>query len=177
MSCRHLSPAERYCIEIELKKKVSHNQIAKAAGRSRSTVSREIRRNTGLSYRHKQVDRFARERHSVKAKAIKMTEEMKYIVAVCLKKDRSPEQIAGRFQYEGLISLHRETVYQYTLTDKAEGGFLYRHLRRHEETYRKLTDPLIAASVFPIEKILTNVRSRPTTDRRPGSRYNHRKKS
>ena len=47
MSCKHLSSAERYCIEIELKKKVSHNQIAEAVGHSQSTVSREISRNTG----------------------------------------------------------------------------------------------------------------------------------
>ncbi|MCI5224481.1 MAG: IS30 family transposase, partial [Candidatus Electrothrix sp. AR4] len=39
---------------------MSHNQIAKAIGRSQSTVSREISRNTGLrGYRNKQADRFA----------------------------------------------------------------------------------------------------------------------
>ncbi|RWX43719.1 Helix-turn-helix domain-containing protein [Candidatus Electrothrix marina] len=39
MSCTHLSLAERYHIEIELKMNVSPNQIAKAVGRSQSTVS------------------------------------------------------------------------------------------------------------------------------------------
>ena len=138
MSCNHLSSAERYCIEIELKKKVSHNQIAKATGRSQSTVSREISRNTGLrGYRNKQADRFAHERHADKAKAIKMTEEIGYIVSVCLQSDRSPEQIAGRLREEGAVSLHHETVYQYILTDKANGGQLYRQLRHQEKTYRK----------------------------------------
>lgn len=138
MSYNHLSSAERYYIEIELKKKVSHNQIAKAIGRSQSTVSREISRNTGLrGYRNKQADRFARDRHVDKVKAIKMTEEIKYIVSVCLQSDWSPEQIAGRLREEAIVSLHHETVYQYILTDKANGGQLYRQLRHQEKTYRK----------------------------------------
>ncbi len=138
MSCEHLSSAERYCIEIELKKKVPHNQIAEAIGRSQSTVSREISRNRGLrGYRNKQADQFARKRHADKAKAIKMTEEIKYIVSVCLRSDRSPGQIAGRLRDESIVSLHHETVYQYILTDKTNGGQLYRHLRRQEKTYRK----------------------------------------
>jgi len=123
MSYRHLSLAERYYIEIELKKGVSINQIAKALGRSQSTVSREIHRNTGLrGYRNKQADRLARERHAVKPKRIKVIEEIKYIIGVCLKNDWSPEQVAGRLRSEGIISLHHETIYQYILKDKSEGG-------------------------------------------------------
>lgn len=138
MSYKHLSSAERYYIEIELKKKVPHNQIAEATGRSQSTVSREISRNTGMKgYRNKQADRFARERRAGKAKAVKMTDEIKYIISVCLQHDRSPEQISGRLSEEGAVSLHHETVYQYILTDKANGGQLYRHLRHQGKTYRK----------------------------------------
>lgn len=138
MSYKHLSSAERYYIEIELKKEVPHNQIAKAIGRSQSTISREISRNTGLrGYRNKQADRFARERHTDKAKAVKMTEEIKYIISVCLQNDWSPEQIAGRLCEEGIVSLHHETIYQYILTDKANGGQLYKHLRHQGKTYRK----------------------------------------
>ena len=138
MSYRHLSLAERYYIEIELKKGVSLNQIAKALGRSQSTVSREIHRNTGLrGYRNKQADRLARERHAVKPKRIKVIEEIKYIIGVCLKNDWSPEQVAGRLRSEGIISLHHETIYQYILKDKSEGGELYKHLRHQRKTYRK----------------------------------------
>ena len=138
MSYRHLSLAERYYIEIELKKGVSLNQIAKALGRSQSTVSREIHRNTGLrGYRNKQADRLARERHAIKPKCIKLIEEIKYIIGVCLKNDWSPEQVAGRLRSEGIISLHHETIYQYILKDTSEGGKLYKHLRHQRKTYRK----------------------------------------
>ena len=138
MRYQHLSLAERYYIEIERKKEVSINQIAKAIGRSQSTISREICRNTGQrGYRHQQADRFARERHSDKPKAIKFISEIKYLIDVCLQCDWSPEQIAGRFKDEGLISLHHETIYQYILIDKANGGSLYKHLRHQNKTYRK----------------------------------------
>ena len=56
MSYAHLSLEERHYIEIELKAGRSMNQIAKALGRSQSTLSREISRNTGQrGYRHKQA--------------------------------------------------------------------------------------------------------------------------
>ena len=48
MGYKHLSFAERHFIAIGLRNKMSHNQIAQAIGRSQSTISREISRNTGL---------------------------------------------------------------------------------------------------------------------------------
>jgi len=138
MSYLHLSLAERYYIEIELKMEVSINKIAKAMGRSQSTISREIRRNTGQrGYRHKQANRLANERHTNKAKAVKLTDEIQYVIGVCLRNDWSPEQISGRLHDEGIISLHHETVYQFILADKANGGMLYKHLRHQGKTYRK----------------------------------------
>ncbi len=85
------------------KKEVSHNQIAKDLGRSQATIPREILRNTGLrGYRHKQADRLTAERHAKKPKFVKLTDEIKYLLGVCLRNDWSPEQIAGRFHDEGL---------------------------------------------------------------------------
>jgi len=138
MSYHHLSLVERYYIEIELKKKVSINKIAQAMGRSQSTIFREVQRNTGLrGYRHKQAHRFAEERHAKKPKAIKLTEEITYLITACLTREWSPEQIVGRFADDGMISLHHETIYQFVLADKALGGQLYKHLRHQNKTYRK----------------------------------------
>lgn len=138
MSYLHLSLAERYYIEIELKMEVSINSIAKAMGRSQSTISREIHRNTGQrGYRHKQADRLTDERHANKPKPVKLTDEIKYLISACLQNDWSPEQISGRLHDEEIILLHHETVYQFILTDKANGGELYKHLRHQGKTYRK----------------------------------------
>lgn len=138
MRYKHLSLAERYYIQVEWKKKVSQNKIAEAIGRSQSTISRELKRNRGKKgYRHKQADRFAHERQESKAKAVKMTEEMKYIVSVCILNDWSPEQVSGRLHEEGILSVHHETIYKYVLTDKKNGGLLYRRLRHQRKKYRK----------------------------------------
>lgn len=138
MSYQHLSLAERHYIEMNRKKEVSHNQIAKDLGRSQSTITREIRRNIGQrGYRHQQADCMAAARHGTKPKSVKLTAEVKYLLSVCLRNDWSPEQIAGRLHDEGLLSLHHETVYQFILADKAAGGQLYKHLRHQSKTYRK----------------------------------------
>lgn len=138
MSYQHLSLAERHYIEMSRKKGASRNQIAKDLGRSQSTISREILRNTGLrGYRHKQANRWTLDRHAVKPKFVKLTDDVKCLLNVCLRNDWSPEQIAGRFREEGLISLHHETIYQFILADKAIGGQLYKHLRHQGKTYRK----------------------------------------
>jgi IS30 family transposase len=138
MSYEHLSLAERHYIEIERKAGTSMNQIAKALGRSQSTLSREISRNTGQrGYRHQQANRLAEQRHKNKPKAVKFTEEIKQIIKGYLKQDWSPEQIAGRLEDDGMIKLHHETIYQYVLTDKKAGGTLYQYLRHQNKTYRK----------------------------------------
>jgi IS30 family transposase len=138
MSYQHLNLTERHYIEMCRKKGVSHNQIAKDLGRSQSTISREIRRNTGLrGYRHKQANRLTANRHAIKPKIVKLTDEVKFLLNVCLRNDWSPEQIVGRFREEGFMSLHHETVYQFILADKANGGLLYKHLRHQSKTYRK----------------------------------------
>ena len=138
VSYKHLSLTERHYIELERKMGTSANKIAKALDRSQGTVSREITRNSGLrGYRHQQADRKAQERHEIKPKSVKMSEDIKLIIKGYIEKDWSPEQIAGRLKKDGVISLHHETIYQYVLDDKKAGGELYLHLRHQKKTYRK----------------------------------------
>ncbi len=62
MAYRHLSLEERHYTELQLKEGVSQNKIAKALGRSQSTFSRELGRNTGQrGYRHQQAHGKAKE--------------------------------------------------------------------------------------------------------------------
>ena len=138
MGYSHLSLAERYYIELERKLGKSLNQIACDMGRSQSTILREVNRNTGLrGYRHQQANRKAQQRHKNKPKRVKLTNEIRFLVDLCLRCDWSPEQIVGRLKSMELISLHHETIYQYILTDKRQGGQLFTHLRHQNKTYRK----------------------------------------
>ena len=138
MSYKHLYPEERHYIEIELKNGTSQNKIAESLGRSQSSISRELGRNTGQrGYRNKQAESLAQERHKNKPKEVKLTDEIKCIINAHIEDDWSPEQVAGRLKNDGVISLHHETIYQHILADKKAGGELYKHLRHQNKTYRK----------------------------------------
>ena len=138
MNYKHLSLEERHYIEISLENEMTHSKIAVALGRNQSSISNEINRNTGKrGYRHKQAHEKARRRHKEKSKATKLTESIESLIIGYLKKDWSPEQIAGRLEKDGVIKLHHETIYQYVLSDKRSGGELYKHLRHQNKTYRK----------------------------------------
>ena len=114
------------------------SEIAKKLNRSQSTISREVDRNTGArGYRHKQAHRLTTERHQDKNKSVKLTPELITIIIEKLKEDYSPEQISGRLKLEGGNSIHHETIYQYILADKKNGGELYTLLRHKNKTYRK----------------------------------------
>lgn len=138
MNYNHLSLTERHYIEIERKNGTSHEKISKNLNRSQSTITREINRNTGLKgYRHKQAQSLATERHKTKEKAIKLTPDITIRIDDYIEEKWSPEQIAGRFKKDKIISLHHETIYNYILKNKEAGGDLYTHLRHQNKRYRK----------------------------------------
>ena len=49
----------------------------------------------------------------------------------------SPEQVAGRFRRDGLLSISHETIYRYVWEDRRRGGTLHRHLRQSPKQRRK----------------------------------------
>jgi IS30 family transposase len=138
MSYKHLSLEESHYIELSLKNEMTLTEIARMLDRSQSTIYRELARNTGRrGYRHRQAERLATERHEVKPKAIKLTDDIRLIIDKHIALDWSPEQICGRLKSDGILNLHHETIYHYILTDKQAGGELYKHLRHQKKTYRK----------------------------------------
>ena len=111
----------------------SPNQIAKHLDCHRSTISREMVRNTGgRGYRPQQAHRLAIERGHTARKAIKMTPETVCYLEQQIRQEHSPEQIAGRMKvdphYLGPTVSH-ERIYQHLWQDKAAGGDLYKYLR------------------------------------------------
>lgn len=138
MSYKHLSLEERHYIEVERKRGESLNNIARSLGRAQSSISREVNRNRGLrGYRYQQANRISQSRQRYKPKAHKLTDPIQGLIDRYLQEDWSPEQIVGRLNREGIASLHHETVYQYILRDKKDGGELYRYLRHKHKPYRK----------------------------------------
>jgi IS30 family transposase len=77
-------------------KKQGYNQtfITNSMGRSNSTISRELSRNTGnRGYRHKQANNLACEQYRQKNKHNELTAEIKHYISKKLKEYGSPEQI------------------------------------------------------------------------------------
>ena len=73
MSYAQLTQEERYQIHAYLQMSKTKTEIADFLGRDKSTIGREISRNTGgRGYRPKQAQELANERHRVKNKAIAM---------------------------------------------------------------------------------------------------------
>lgn len=129
MKYTQLTQEERYQIAALLKAEHDQTKIAMILGRHKSTISREIRRNTGLrGYRPRQAQRLTEQRRC--AKALPRISELAWShVDTLLKEDWSPEQISLWLKTEQAISISHEWIYQYILQDKAYGGGLYRHLR------------------------------------------------
>ena len=106
-------------------------------GCHKSTISREIRRNTGLrGYRPKQAQRLANERKQVKHQP-RITDDTWLIVEQLLTLDWSPEQISLWLKTFCGIAISHEWVYQFVLQDKANGGDLFKHLRCQKQRRKR----------------------------------------
>jgi len=137
MGCyTQLAHEERYQIRGLLKAGYNQSQIAEEMGRHRSTISREIARNSGLrGYRPAQAQRLAKERRQA-AVSRKISAEDWELVARLIRFDLSPEQASGRLCQEQGVKISPEWIYQFIYSDKAGGGDLHKHLRS-QKPYRK----------------------------------------
>ena len=101
--------------------------IARQTGRSKSTISEELQRNSGgRGYGHKQAQRKAeRRRHAASAVPRKLSEEHWERICEKLRLQWSPEQIAGWLRREGIVEISVSRIYARIWQDRAAGGHLY----------------------------------------------------
>ena len=133
MDYTHLTEEERYQIDDMRREGFNQASIAIALKRSKSTLSRELRRNEGdRGWRPRQAQLTATERLSARGSAnVKRSsiEAWAYAKKQLEQNQWSPEQIAGRLEMKGMATISHETIYQRVLEDKNAGGTLYSHLR------------------------------------------------
>ncbi len=136
---RHLSHEERCQIHALRKRGDSTRAIARQLGRSPSTISREVRRNSGgRGYRYKQADRLARERRrKASLQPRKITAALWACVTEKLALHWSLEQIAGRLGHERVVAVSTTWIYRYIWSNRAAGGSLYKLLRRSGKRYNR----------------------------------------
>jgi len=118
----------------------TQEEISKAVGEDKSTVSCELRRNCDLrsgAYRHELAQRKCEQRHHAKAKKLRFTEQVIENFDTWLQEDYSPEQIAGRAKLDYVECVSHERICQYVWADKKAKGTLFVHLRRKGRKYQK----------------------------------------
>lgn len=137
MSYRQLTQEQRYQIQALLKAECDQTEIAMIIGCHKSTISREIRRNTGLrGYRPQQAQRLANERKQAKYQP-RITDNTWLIVEQLLTLDWSPEQISLWLKAFCGIAISHEWIYQFVLQNKANGGDLFKHLRCQKQRRKR----------------------------------------
>lgn len=138
MSYRQLTQEERFQIAAFCKANFSTKEIACDLNRDKSTIYRELKRNTGQrGYRPKQAHILAINRRENSRKYIKMNSELQELIHSKIKEDLSPEQINGWLKIADNIPISHEWIYQFIWSDKDSGGELYKHLRQSNKKRRK----------------------------------------
>jgi len=103
---QQLTQAQRYQIKAYLSIGTQKSDIAKKLGVHKSTISRELQRNTGQrGYRPKQAHEKALGRRTTKAQA-RISPTTWGLVEAKLGEDWSPEQIAGRLKRKAVYVSH-----------------------------------------------------------------------
>jgi len=138
MAYKQLTDRERYQIEALKREGFTQSAIARSLGRSRSTINREIGRNSDVQgYRGSlAVKRTDRRRRGAKKK-IKLDVPMQSMIRSLLGEYYSPEQISGRLKLALGVEISHETIYKHIWGDKQSGGDLYKFLRTQGKRYRK----------------------------------------
>lgn len=139
MNYKHLTQEQRYEIMSFLKCGKSQKFIADELGVSKSTISRELKRNKTKrgAYSASIAQQTAVIRKERFCKNRKFTDSVRRFVDEKLTQEQwSPEQIFGYGKKHNINIVSIERIYQYIREDKKKGGQLYRHLR-HELKHRK----------------------------------------
>ena len=116
----------------------SYSEIALKLGFDKSTISREIKRNShkGIYYPIK-AHKLTKQRQSEALKSKKITRSMEDTIRELIKKDWSPEQISNWCEKKKIDMLSHEMIYQYIYRDERNGGKLHTHLRHFGKRRKK----------------------------------------
>ena len=155
---KHITQIQRYEISTYLKCKKTKTFIANAIGLHKSTVSREIKRNSSKTgkYSPAYAQELSSERKERFGRKRKFTLELESFIVEKIEKEQwSPMQIVGYCTKNSLPTVSHERIYQYVRNDKKKGGKLYLNMR-HKLKHRKR----------PVGKFIP-IKNRVSIDERP----------
>ena len=140
MTYRQLTSEERYVLAALRRQGLNQTQLARSLGRHRSTVCREVSRNSTRAdgrYRASTAQERANGRRSRSRRNSRFTARDFALVEQLLCRQWSLEQVAGHLLLTNQLSLSHETTYRHVWRDKKRGGTLHTHLRGSRKRRRK----------------------------------------
>jgi len=134
-----LTSGERYALKALRRQGLSKAEIARALGRHRSTIGRELARNSraDTGYRPYTADEMTRARRRRSRRNRRFTGADWDLVVARLEEKWSPEQISGRLAKSGELRISHETIYRYIWEGRRQGSLLHLHLRGAQKKRRK----------------------------------------
>jgi IS30 family transposase len=142
MPYHHLTSIERGAIHALLTEGKSKAAIARIMGRDRSTIGRELTRNTAKGYCPHQAQKRYQEirKECVRTKRLDYAPLRRYLFSEG-SRAWSPEQIAGRlrveYPHDGRMHVSPETIYRAIYSDEGLGRALIPQLRQSRKHRRK----------------------------------------
>lgn len=139
---KHLNPEQRYAIQLMTADNASISSIARKIGVHRSTVYRELKRNSkqlvkDATYQYSFAQQLTQIRHKKKHKHHQLTQNVARRIRWLIKRYWSPEQIVGTCRRRGIDMVSIETIYLYLYRLKKCGIDLCIYLRRRHRKRRK----------------------------------------
>ena len=125
-----LTSEQRYQIYALLKAEHTLTFIAEIIGKHKSTICREIARNSGgRGYRPIQAQRLCDQRKQGKYAGRFTASDWHLAEYLLCEHHWSPEQICLRLKDDGILEISHERIYQHIILDKQTGGDLHTYLR------------------------------------------------
>jgi len=140
MKYRQLNAEERSALAALRTAGLCKAEIARQLGRHRSTVGRELRRNSAPydgGYRCTRAHQRAHARRYRSRRNSQFEPAHWERIEELLREEWSPEQVSGYLERRGELSISHETIYRYVWRDLKQGGTLHAHLRGARKQRRK----------------------------------------
>jgi IS30 family transposase len=135
-----ITSGERYTLAALHVQGFSQAEIARHLGRHRSSISRELKRNSTRydgAYRPLKANERTGGRRSRSRRNSQFRPGDFKLVEWLIQRDWSPEQVSGYLREQHILDISHETIYLHIWRDKADGGILWKHLRCSPKRRRK----------------------------------------
>ena len=152
MSYHQITPEQRYMLAALRRQGCNQSEIARSVGRHRSSICREVKRNSCQSDGHYRASKAQKAQERTQGRRSRSRRNRRFTtrdlaqVEELLCQQWSPEQISGHLLRVGLLRISHETIYRHVWRDKREGGLLYTHLRGRASGAESATAPPTAAA-------------------------------